>query len=113
MNTYSVFQLLDSSAYADEVIYEDGTADHNADEHAAMVGAGGKDGTADDSRPDRFGSVDGLACQKQKQKRQQPGLGSEFWALFGLPHIQLLRLLFSAGTVFFSHNNSAVTVFFS
>ena len=43
-----------------------------------MVGAGGKDGTADDSRPDRFGSVDGLACQKQKQKRQQPGLGSEF-----------------------------------
>ena len=30
-------------------------------------------------------------------------------ALFGLPHI---RLLFSAGTVFFSHNNSAGTMFF-
>ena len=29
---------------------------------------------------------------------------------FGLPHI---RLVFSAGTVFFSHNNSARTVFFS
>ena len=34
-------------------------------------------------------------------------------APFGLPHIQLVRLLFSAGTVFFSHNNSARTVFFS
>jgi len=33
--------------------------------------------------------------------------------LFGLPHIRLVRLLFSAGTVFFSHNNSAGTVFFS
>ena len=30
---------------------------------------------------------------------------------FGLPHIRLIRLLFSAGTVFFSHNNSAGTVF--
>ena len=34
-------------------------------------------------------------------------------ALFGLPYIRLVRLLFSAGTVFFSHNNSAETVFFS
>ncbi|XP_066397823.1 tyrosyl-DNA phosphodiesterase 1-like isoform X3 [Miscanthus floridulus] len=33
--------------------------------------------------------------------------------LFGLPHIRLVRLLFSVGTVFFSHNNSAGTVFFS
>jgi len=35
------------------------------------------------------------------------------YALFGLPHIRFVRLLFSAGTVFFSHNNSAGTVFFS
>ena len=34
-------------------------------------------------------------------------------ALFGLPHIRLVRLLFSARTVFLSHNNSAGTVFFS
>ena len=34
-------------------------------------------------------------------------------ALFGLPHIRLVRLLFSAGTVFSSHDNSAGTVFFS
>jgi len=34
-------------------------------------------------------------------------------ALFGLPHIRLIRLLFSAETVFFSHNNSAGTEFFS
>ena len=34
-------------------------------------------------------------------------------ALFGLPHIRLVRLVFSVGTVFFSHNNSAGTVFFS
>ena len=33
--------------------------------------------------------------------------------LFGLPHIRLVRLLFSSETVFFSHNNSARTVFFS
>ena len=32
---------------------------------------------------------------------------------FSLPHIRLVRLVFSAGTVFFSHNNSAGTVFFS
>ena len=32
-------------------------------------------------------------------------------APFGLPHIQLVRLLFSAGTVFFSHNNSTGRVF--
>ena len=32
-------------------------------------------------------------------------------ALFNLPYI--IRLLFSVGTVFFSHNNSAGTVFFS
>ena len=32
---------------------------------------------------------------------------------FGLPYIQLIRLLFLAGTVFFSHNNSAGTVFFN
>ena len=30
-----------------------------------------------------------------------------------LPHIRLVRFLFSAGTVFFSHNNSDRTVFFS
>ena len=34
-------------------------------------------------------------------------------ASFGLPHIRFVRLVFSAGTVFFSHNNSARTVFFS
>ena len=34
-------------------------------------------------------------------------------ALFGLPYIRFVRLLFSAGTVFFSHNNSVRTVFFS
>ena len=33
--------------------------------------------------------------------------------MFGLPHIRLVWLLFSAGTVFFSHNNSAGTMFFS
>ena len=33
--------------------------------------------------------------------------------MFDLPHIRLIRLLFSAGTVFFSHNNSAGIVFFS
>ena len=38
---------------------------------------------------------------------------TNLWALFGLPHIRLVQLLFSAGTVFFSHNNSAGTVFFS
>jgi len=32
---------------------------------------------------------------------------------FSLPHIRLVRLLFLAETVFFSHNNSAGTVFFS
>ena len=32
---------------------------------------------------------------------------------FGLPHIRFIRLIFSAGTMFFSHNNSARTVFFS
>ena len=32
-------------------------------------------------------------------------------ALFGLPHIRLVQLPFSAGTVFFSHNNLAGTVF--
>jgi len=32
---------------------------------------------------------------------------------FGLPHNRLVRLFFSAGTVFFSHNNSIRTVFFS
>ena len=34
-----------------------------------------------------------------------------FVPLFGLPHIWLIRFLFSAGTVFFSHNNSGRTVF--
>ena len=34
-------------------------------------------------------------------------------APFGLPHIWLVQLIFSAGRVFFSHNNSARTVFFS
>ena len=34
-------------------------------------------------------------------------------APFGLPHIQLVQLLFSVGTLFFSHNNSAGTIFFS
>jgi len=34
-------------------------------------------------------------------------------APFGLPHIRLVRLLFSAETVFFSHSNSARTVFSS
>ena len=34
-------------------------------------------------------------------------------APFGLPHIQLVRFIFSARTVFFSHNSSARTVFFS
>jgi len=34
-------------------------------------------------------------------------------ALFGLPHIRLVRLIFSAGTIFFSHKNSVRTVFFS
>ena len=34
-------------------------------------------------------------------------------ALFGLPHIRFVRLLFSAGTVFFSYNNSVGTIFFS
>ena len=33
-------------------------------------------------------------------------------APFGLPHIRLVWLLFSAGTVFFSHNISVITVFF-
>jgi len=37
----------------------------------------------------------------------------ETMALFGLPHIRLVRLVFSAGTVFFSHNNSTGTVLFS
>ena len=32
-------------------------------------------------------------------------------ALFGLPHVRFVRLLFSAETVFFSHNNSTRTVF--
>ena len=32
---------------------------------------------------------------------------------FGLPKNRLIRLVFSAGTVFFSHNNSAGTVFLS
>jgi len=36
-----------------------------------------------------------------------------FMALFGLPHIRFVWLLFSAGTVFLSHNNSAGTVFLS
>ena len=34
-------------------------------------------------------------------------------APFGLPYIRLVRLVFSARTVFFSHNNSARTVFFN
>jgi len=34
-------------------------------------------------------------------------------APFSLPPIRLVRLFFSVGTVFFSHNNSAGTVFFS
>ena len=33
--------------------------------------------------------------------------------LFGLPYIRLVRLLFSAETIFFSHNNSVKIVFFS
>ena len=32
---------------------------------------------------------------------------------FGLPKNRLVRLVFLAGTVFFSHNNSTRTVFFS
>ena len=39
------------------------------------------------------------------------GPSNQTLAPFGLPYIQLVRLLFSAGTVFFSHNNSARTVF--
>ena len=42
------------------------------------------------------------------------GLGLETpLAPFGLPYIRLVRLLFSAGTMFFSYNNSARTVFIS
>ena len=36
-----------------------------------------------------------------------------YMALFGLPHIRFVGLVFSAGTVFFSHNNSVRTIFFS
>ena len=38
-------------------------------------------------------------------------LSSHILAPFGLPYIRLVRLLFSTGTVFFSHNISARTVF--
>ena len=34
----------------------------------------------------------------------------QIMAPFGLLHIRLVRLVFSAGTVFFSHNNSVGTV---
>ena len=41
------------------------------------------------------------------------GQGSTGEGMFGLPYIWFVRFLFLAGTVFFSHNISARTVFFS
>ena len=46
-----------------------------------------------------------------KMKDAQTLFSHRLQAPFGLPKNQLVRLVFSAGTVFFSHNNSARTVF--
>ena len=48
-----------------------------------------------------------------KKTRLPLGQNNAGKAPFGLPYIRLVRLLFSAGTVFFSHNVSARTVFSS